>query len=164
MKNIVLTGMPGAGKSTIGVLLAKAMNYSFVDTDLILQQNAGCLLYELIEKKGIDYFMQYEDETLAGLNLDNTVIATGGSAVYGENGMNNLKKNGVVVYIRLSCEEIIRRVNNITTRGIVMKKGKTLQDVYKERTPLYEKYADVIIDGDNTTIEECIKKVYEAIV
>lgn len=157
MNNIILIGMPGAGKSTIGVLLAKAMTYNFLDTDISIQRREKMQLYEIIDKKGLDAFLEIENEVLSRLEVDGCVIATGGSAVYGEKAMEHLRQEGTIVYIRLSLDEIIRRVKNITTRGIAMKKGMTLEDIYRERTPLYEKYADIILDGDETTIEECVE-------
>jgi shikimate kinase len=157
--NIVLIGMPGAGKSTLGVLLAKAINYSFMDTDLIIQNQQGRLLYEIINESGIEEFLRIENAALKGVNVKNTVIATGGSAVFGTEAMEHLKADGVVVYIRLSLDEIEKRVRNIKTRGIAMKKGKTLADVYGERVPLYEKYADITVDGEGTGIEECVELI-----
>lgn len=161
--NIVLIGMPGAGKSTVGVLLAKAMNYDFLDTDLIIQNRNGKKLYEIINDRGIDYFLQLENDTLQSVETANCIIATGGSAVFGQEAMEHLKENGIIVYIKLSCEEIVRRVNNIKTRGIAMKKGKTMEDVYAERVPLYEKYAEIIVDGEDTTIEECVEKIISSL-
>ena len=157
MNNIILIGMPGAGKSTIGVLLAKAMTYNFLDTDISIQRREKMQLYEIIDRKGLDAFLEIENEVLSRLEVDGCVIATGGSAVYSEKAMEHLRREGTIVYIRLSLDEIIKRVKNITTRGIAMKKGMTLEDVYRERTPLYEKYADIILDGDETTIEECVE-------
>lgn len=162
-KNIVLIGMPGAGKSTLGVLLAKSVNYSFLDTDLVIQQRQKRKLYEIIEEQGIDAFLDIENSTLQDIEVNNTVIATGGSAVFGMKAMEHLRENGIIVYIRLSLEEIERRVNNIKTRGIAMKKGKTLADVYGERIPLYEKYADIVVDGDSTTIEEGVELIINAL-
>ena len=162
-KNIVLIGMPGAGKSTLGVLLAKAVNYKFMDTDLLIQERTGELLYKTIEEKGIDSFLKIEEDTLSEINVNRSIIATGGSAIYGEKAMKHLKENGVIVYIKLSPEEIVRRVNNITTRGIVMKKGKTLLDVYNERSPLYEKYADLVAVCDGISIEESVAKIVESL-
>lgn len=159
--NIVLIGMPGAGKSTIGVLLAKAMNYQFMDTDLLIQNRNGKMLYEIINDKGIEKFLEIENDTLCSVDVQNTVIATGGSAVFGSEAMSHLTDNGCIVYIKLSCSEIERRVNNIKTRGIVMKRGKTISDIYEERVPLYEKYADITVDCDNTTIEECVELIME---
>lgn len=160
--NIVLIGMPGAGKSTVGVLLAKAMNYEFLDTDILIQKENGIKLFEIINEKGLDEFLRIENDVLARIDADKTVIATGGSAIFGQEAMEHLREIGHIVYIRLSCEEIIRRVNNIKTRGIAMKKGKTMEDVYKERVPLYEKYADIIVDGENTTIEEAVERILAA--
>ncbi|MBQ8318296.1 MAG: shikimate kinase [Lachnospiraceae bacterium] len=155
-KNIVLIGMPGAGKSTLGVLLAKVLNYDFLDADIVIQKKVGKKLYQIIEEVGIDEFLKIENEVIAGLHVKNTVIATGGSAIYGKEAMENMKNNGVVVYIKLSCDEIKNRVKNITTRGIAMKDGKTLDDIYAERVPIYERYADITIACDNTTIEEAV--------
>lgn len=160
--NIVLIGMPGAGKSTVGVLLAKALNYDFVDTDLIIQKENNKKLFEIIEEKGLEEFIRIENETLGRLETKGAVIATGGSAIFGKEAMEHLSNMGHIVYIRLSCQEIIRRVNNITTRGIAMKKGKTMEDVYKERVPLYEKYADITVDGEGTTIEQCVELIINA--
>ncbi len=161
--NIVLIGMPGAGKSTVGVLLAKAMNYQFMDTDITIQNENGKKLYEIISEKGIDEFLKIENEVLSRVEANNTVIATGGSAVYGEEAMKHLAEIGHIVYIKLSCQEIIRRVSNIKTRGIAMKKGKTIFDIYEERVPLYEKYAEIIVDAEYTNIEECVELVVEAL-
>lgn len=163
-KNIVLIGMPGAGKSTIGVLLAKAMNYDFLDADLVIQQKYNKKLYEIINDEGIEAFLKIEDETISNINVKGTVIATGGSAIFGENAMKNMKKDGVVVYLKLSCEEIVKRVNNIKTRGIAMSEGKSISDIYNERIPLYEKYADITIDAEGTGVEEAVSLVYDKIV
>lgn len=163
-KNIVLIGMPGAGKSTIGVLLAKALNYGFLDADLVIQQECKKKLYEIINDDGIEEFLRIEDEIISNINVDETVIATGGSAIFGKNAMNNMKKDGIVVYLKLSCEEIVRRVNNIKTRGIAMDEGKSISDIYYERVPLYEYYADIIIDAEGTNVEEAVNLVYNKIV
>lgn len=159
--NIVLIGMPGAGKSTVGVLLAKALTYNFLDTDISIQRKENRKLQDIIEEQGLEKFVNIENEVLSRLEVDGCVIATGGSAVYGQEAMKQLKTIGTVVYIRLSLEEIERRVNNIKTRGIAMKKGNTLKDVYEERIPLYEKYADIIVDGEASTIEEVVEKIVD---
>lgn len=161
--NIILIGMPGAGKSTVGVLLAKALSYDFMDTDLTIQKKANKKLFEIINDSGIDAFLKLEDSVLSEVEAESTVIATGGSAIFGANAMKHLGEIGKIVYLKLSCEEIIRRVNNIKTRGIAMSKGKSLQDVYEERVPLYEKYADIIIEADGTTIEEVVERVVAAL-
>ena len=163
-KNIVLIGMPGAGKSTIGVLLAKSLNYDFLDADLVIQQQYNKKLYEIINEVGIDEFLEIENNVIFGIERCGTVIATGGSAVYGKNAMKHLKDKGIVVYLKLSCVEIINRISNITTRGIAMKKGKTIFDIYEERVPLYELYADITIDAENLSIEETVSKVVDEIV
>ncbi|MGN0435797.1 MAG: shikimate kinase [Wujia sp.] len=164
MNNIVLIGMPGAGKSTIGVLLAKALNYAFMDADLVIQQKQGKKLYEIINENGIYEFLAIEDEVISGIEVSDTIIATGGSAVYGAKAMAHMKATGTIVYIQLSCDEIVRRVNNIKTRGIAMKDGKTLVDVYNERSPLYEQYADVIVDCNDTTVEESVERIVDALI
>lgn len=164
MKNIVLIGMPGAGKSTVGVLLAKALSYDFMDTDLVIQKNTGKKLYEIIKEQGMEAFLKLENDTLKTLNVSQTIIATGGSAIFGEEAMAHLAENATIVYIKLSCEEILRRVKNIRTRGIAMKEGKTLEDVYYERIPLYEKYADVVVECDNMTIEDSVEAIMHACV
>lgn len=156
-KNIVLIGMPGAGKSTVGVLLAKALNYMFIDSDLIIQNSDGRKLYEIINQDGIDAFLDLENRIISKIKVSNTVIATGGSAIFGAEGMKHLKESGIVVYIKLSCDEIVKRVNNIKTRGIAMKNGETIEDIYAKRVPLYEKYADIIVDCNTLSIEETVE-------
>lgn len=157
--NVILIGMPGAGKSTVGVLLAKALGYDFIDTDLIIQGRLNNRLYKIIEEHGIDYFLQAENKIVSEVTADHTIIATGGSVVFGKEAMEHLRRMGKVVYIKLGCDEIKRRVNNITTRGIVMKKDETIEDIYSERVPLYERYADITVDVRNTTIEEAVEKI-----
>ncbi len=144
--NLVLIGMPGCGKSTIGVLLAKSMLCEFVDTDLIIQNKHKKSLCEIISEDGLENFKETENEVLSEINCENCVIATGGSAVYCGKGMANLKKNGKIVYLKLSPEEIKKRIKNIRTRGIAMKEGTTIEELYLERAPLYEKYADYIVE------------------
>ena len=156
MKNIVLIGMPGAGKSTVGVLLAKSMLMDFCDTDLLIQKKYSKSLCEIINEEGIYNFIKIEEELISGVTLENTVIATGGSVVYGENAMKNLKENGRVIYLKVGAEELYKRINNIHTRGIAMKEGTTLNELYNERAPLYERYADVIIECAELTPEECV--------
>lgn len=145
------------------VLLAKAMLCHFVDTDLIIQAKHGKSLCEIIDEIGIDGFIETENEILSMQEFDNTVVATGGSAVYGKEAMENLKQNGIVVYLKLPPEEIEHRVNNITTRGIAMPDGCTLKELYEQRAPLYEKYADVTVDCTGNTVEQNVEAVKKAI-
>ena len=159
MNNVVLIGMPGAGKSTVGVLLAKSLLKDFVDTDLIIQHKEGSALCKIMEKTGVKGFIDLENKIIASCSFENSVVATGGSAVYGEEAMKNLKKNGVIVYLRVSCDELERRIHNIQTRGIAMEKGTTIKDLFEERRPLYEKYADITVDCDKLTAEQCVSEI-----
>lgn len=159
--NIVLIGMPGAGKSTIGVVLAKTATLEFIDTDLLIQKQTGRKLQEIIDGDGIDAFLKTEGEVISALTAENSVIATGGSAVFSESAMNNLSRDGVIVYLDVPLDEIKRRVDNITTRGIAMKSGETLETVYNERLPLYKKYADITVACGDT--EHTVKKILEAL-
>lgn len=161
MDNIILIGMPGAGKSTLGVLLAKAMGKLFVDTDIIIQQKTKRLLQDIIDNDGTDAFLKLEEDILLTVDEKNTVIATGGSAVYSEKAMEHFKQNGKIVYLHVDFAEIEKRVTNITTRGIVLKNGKSLADAFDERKPLYDKYADVVIDCTGSTIENSVKMLAE---
>ena len=157
MENIVLIGMPGSGKSTLGVLLAKAVGYSFVDTDLIISRMAGKPLQKILDEDGLDEFLRLEEKVGCELDCDFTVVATGGSMVMSSNAMQNLKSHGKVVYIDVPLDEIKHRVTNITTRGIAFRKGDTLDDVYRERTPLYEKYADITVKFSDGSIENTVE-------
>lgn len=148
--------MSGAGKSTLGVLLAKALGMNFIDTDIVIQQRENRLLQDIIDRDGIEEFLKIEEQTVSGLRLQNTVIATGGSVVYSDKAMAALKSNGTVVYLHVTFEEIEKRLSDIKTRGIVIKKGNSLYDVYRERLPLYEKYSDIKIDCTARQIEECV--------
>lgn len=161
MKNIVLIGMPGSGKSTIGVVLAKVLGYEFLDSDLVIQKREGRLLSEIIEQEGVDGFLAIENDVNKSLNVDRTVIATGGSAVYGKEAMEHLKKNGTVIYLRLGYKTLRRRLGSLKKRGVVLHKGQTFRMLYDERTPLYEQYADLIIDEENKTIRETLQIIQE---
>ena len=161
MKNIVVIGMPGAGKSTMGVILAKTLGRNFIDTDIVAQETSGRLLQEIIDAEGTGAFLQTEEKTILSLHGHNAVIATGGSVVFSEKAMEHLKKDGVVIYLKISFEEMVRRLNNITTRGIVLDAGQSLFDMYNQRVPLYEKYADITIDCSDGDFEHCIGNVID---
>lgn len=161
--NIVLIGMPASGKSTIGVILAKVMKYRFVDTDLLLQEETDQTLVEIIADRGLDGFLALENDTVAKLTTRRSVIATGGSVIYGREAMENLKAQGIVVYLKHRYEVIASRLTNITTRGVAMKEGTTLMDLFRERTPLYEKYADLTLEADGLTTEQTVEKIRDLI-
>lgn len=163
MNNICLIGMPGAGKSTVGVILAKILGYEFVDSDLVIQKEEGALLKDIIASKGVDGFISVEERVNAGLNLSKTVIATGGSVVYGAKAMEHLKDISTIVYLKLSYATIDSRLSNIRGRGVVLREGQTLKDLYEERTPLYERYADIVIDEDSLNVEDTVSAVINAI-
>ena len=158
-KSIVLIGMPGVGKSTIGVILAKEIGYQFLDADLLIQEQEGMLLKDIIATKGHDGFLAVENQVNREVNAKHSVIATGGSAVYCEEAMEHYKKTGTVVYLKVSYETIDRRIQNAKSRGVVLKEGQTLKDLYEERVCLFEKYADYTICEDGLTIEETIGNV-----
>lgn len=157
--NIVLIGMPGSGKSTCGVLAAKALLKNFFDTDLLLQNLEGKRLQSIINENGIEYFNKAEERAILSLDIRGTVIATGGSVVYSEKAMAHLRSLGKIIYLRLGYEEMEKRIKNITTRGIVLKEGETLLDMYNERAPLYERYADEILNCDGMTVEETVESI-----
>ncbi|MBS6519892.1 MAG: shikimate kinase [Clostridiales bacterium] len=159
MKNIVLIGMPAVGKSTVGVVVAKRLGYEFVDTDLLIQKQQKRLLKEIIAQEGNDGFLAIENQVNRDLDVENAVIAPGGSVVYCEEAMEHYKKTGTVVYLKVSYETIDRRIQNAKSRGVVLKEGQTLKDLYEERVCLFEKYADYTICEDGLTIEETIGNV-----
>jgi len=158
-RNIVLIGMPGVGKSTVGVILAKVLGYQFVDSDLIIQKEEKRLLKDIIEEVGAEGFIEVENRVNASLDVTDSVIATGGSVVYGKEAMEHLREIGIVVYLALPYEDISKRLSDIKGRGVVLKEGQTLKDLYEERTVLYEKYADVRIDETGLNVEETIEAI-----
>ena len=158
-KNIILIGMPGAGKSTVGVILAKTLGMTFVDTDIAIQERTGRLLQEIIDMEGPDAFLKTEEETVLSLSCRNSVIATGGSVVFSGKAMEHLKEDRVVVYLAISFDEMAKRFRNITTRGIVLFKDESLSDMYHERVPLYERYADITVDCSKGDFEEIVGEV-----
>lgn len=163
MDNLVLIGMPSSGKSTAGVLLAKRIGFGFIDTDLIIQGEHGALLSQIIEREGAEGFLAIEERVNAGIAAMRCVIATGGSVCYLPRAMEHLKKLGTVVYLELSEEEVARRVPDFVRRGVVMRGNiRTLKELYAERVPLYEKYADVTVRCDGQTIDETVAAIAAA--
>lgn len=162
MNNIVLIGMPGSGKSTIGVILAKRLGYDFVDTDNLISDREKTTLQDIIDKKGVSEFLKIEGIVGKELNIDNTVIATGGSMVFSDSAMKNLLKNSKCVFIDVPLPEIKRRVKNIDTRGIAMEKDDTLDTLYEKRMPKYREYADITVEvKQNSKIDNVVSKILD---
>lgn len=159
--NITLIGMPASGKSSVGVVLAKRLGKKFVDTDIVIQEKYGKLLKELIEEHGDEGFREIEDEVNAGLDLDNCIISPGGSVVYGENAMRHLKEISVIIYLELSYTAIKSRLGDLRERGITLKEGQSLKDLYLERVPLYEKYADITVNEMKKSLAKTIDEICE---
>ena len=159
MRNIILIGMPGVGKSTVGVVLAKKLGYSFLDSDLLIQEKYKKLLHEIIEERGIEGFWQVENEVNASIKTDNTVIATGGSVIYGKDAMEHLRQLGMIVYLKLSCKELAIRLGDLNDRGVTLKEGQGLEGLYAERIPYYEKYAELTIDCENKMIRDIVEEI-----
>lgn len=152
--------MPGCGKSTVGVILAKTLGMGFVDTDLMIQQQRQNTLQKLIDDYGLDRFREFEEQALLSVpEKSDTVIATGGSAVFCPEGMAFLKENGVCLYLDLPLEELERRLTNITTRGIACRKGESLGDILAEREPFYRKYADITVECEGLTTEQTVEAI-----
>ena len=157
--NIILIGMAGVGKSTVGVLLAKELSRGFVDTDLVIQSAEGCCLQDIIDARGLESFCRVEEKHLLGLNCRGCVIATGGSAVYSRAAMTHLRGGGIIIHLDLSLEIIERRVQNLRTRGLVIEKGQTLAGLYHQRLPLYKQWADITIACDDKTQDEIVAAI-----
>lgn len=157
--NLVLIGMPGAGKSTVGVLLAKATGRNFVDSDVFIQAGQDRSLREIIETDGLEAFRRVEEQYVLCLEVRATVIATGGSVVYSARAMRRLKETGVVIYLSLAFETVERRVRDTAERGVVMEPGQSLRELYDQRRPLYEKWADLTIDCEGKNQEEVLAAV-----
>lgn len=160
--NIVLIGMPGSGKSTCGVVSAKMMLKNFFDTDLLIQNHEGKILQDIIDQDGLEYFERAEESAILSLNLEGTVIATGGSVIYSDKSMEHLKKLGKIIYLHLSYDSMCKRIRNLDSRGVLIKNGETLEDMYNERLPLYRKWADAIIDCNANTVEETARAITRA--
>lgn len=163
MKNLIFIGMPAVGKSTVGVVTAKRLGYHFIDVDILIQEKEGKLLKEIIREQGISGFLEVEDRINAELEADHAVIAPGGSVVYCENAMNHYKEIGTVVYLQASFETINNRLHHAKNRGVVLREGQTLLELYEERVKLFEKYADLTICEDGLDLEETIEAVLETI-
>ncbi|MBQ7173442.1 MAG: shikimate kinase [Clostridia bacterium] len=159
MKNVVLIGMPGCGKSTCGVLIAKALCMDFFDTDLMIQKNEKMSLQEIINQKGNAYFGNAEERAICSFDFQGAVVATGGSVVYSERAMAHLKQNALVVYLKISFSTMKSRISNMESRGILLRNGETLEDMFCERQPLYEKYADLTVECDHMDIEKTVAKI-----
>lgn len=160
--NIILIGMPGVGKSSVGVVLAKILGYKFLDSDLLIQEQEGKLLCEIMEDKGVVGFIEVENRVNASIECERAIVATGGSAVYGRQAMEHLKSIGTVVYLKTDYETLKLRLGDLKKRGVVFKEGQTLLDLYNERAPLYEQYADIIVDESGcSTVSDTIGKIME---
>lgn len=163
MANITLIGMPGAGKSTIGVILAKSMLCDFTDTDLTIQKKTGKSLCQLLEEKGTEGFLQLENDIICDEKFENCVIATGGSAVFGKEAMEKLSACSKIIFLDVAVQELEKRLSNIKTRGVAMKDGTTVKELYEQRLPYYRKYADITLDCTGLTAEECVNRIVEII-
>ncbi len=168
MRNVILIGMPSCGKSTVGVLLAKQLGYRFVDSDLLIQEREGKLLHELIAERGAEGFIALEEEVNSAIDAVRSVISTGGSVIYGARAMEHLKSIGTVIYLKIGYATLTERLGDYVHRGVVMRTGRTLREMYDERAPLYERYADIIIeeskDGHDTmgdTLQKCLAALCE---
>lgn len=163
VNSVILTGMPGAGKSTAGIVLAKILGYAFIDTDILIQEYGKRLLQEIINADGIKRFLEIEEQVITSNMFERTVVATGGSAVLSGNVMAHLKSCGTVVYLRLDIKAVTERIKNMHSRGIVMEQNQSIGDVYNIRAPLYEKYADIIIDCNNKDFEKVIEEIIKSV-
>ena len=159
MKNIILIGMPAVGKSSIGVILAKEIGYQFLDTDLLIQQREGCLLKDILDRRGVEGFLRVENEVNRSIDEKRTVIATGGSAVYGQEAMEHFHKIGTIIYLKADYAILEKRLGDLKGRGVVVRGGQTLFDIYQERCPLYEKYADIIVEENEKSVEETLQVI-----
>ena len=161
--NIVLIGMPGVGKSTVGVILAKVLGYQFIDADLVIQEQEGRLLCEIIEQEGTQGFIEVENRVNASIQAKHAIIATGGSVVYGKEAMQHLKEIGTVVYLKVSYAVLEKRLADIKGRGVVLKEGQTLENLFEERSKLYEQYADIEVSEEGLDVEQTVEKLVEAL-
>lgn len=161
MENLILIGMPGVGKSTVGVVLAKKLGYHFLDSDLVIQEKTGKLLYQLIDEQGEAGFLMLENDINAAIDVKKTVIATGGSAVYGHAAMEHFRTIGTIVYLQLPLADVRNRLGDLHKRGVIQKNGSTLEELFAERVPLYEKYADMTIACEGKELRQIIEEIAE---
>ena len=161
--NLIFIGMPAVGKSTVGVVVAKRLGLGFLDTDLLIQEKEGRLLRDIIKTEGLDGFLKIENKVNSSVDVRDHVISPGGSVVYCEDAMEHFKETGIIIYLKVSCDTIKSRIKDPKKRGVVLREGQTLEDLYNERSILFEKYADIIIEEDNYTIDETIESVAEAL-
>lgn len=161
--NITLIGMPGAGKSTVGIVLAKVLGYDFIDSDLLIQKAEGKLLWQIMQEEGNDGFNRIEERINSEIQAERSVIATGGSVVYGPRAMEHLREIGTVVYLQVSCETLQKRLGDLTKRGVVLKPGQDLRGLYEERVPLYEKYAHITVPVDVTDVQQAVEAIQKAL-
>lgn len=157
--NLILIGMPTSGKSTVGIILAKALGYDFVDLDLVMQKKTGKKLYQLMDKMGIDGFLALEEETALALDCHHTVIAPGGSIIYGEKAMEHLQSLGRVIYLEIDFDMLSERLHDAKNRGVALRDGQTLEELYEERAPLYEKYADLTLGERGHALEDMVVQI-----
>lgn len=159
--NIILIGMPGSGKSTVGVILAKTLGMDFIDTDLLIQRREKRFLQDIIDNDGINYFLDTERDAVMSTDYNGAVVATGGSVIFRDETMEYLKKNGIVIFLDVSVDELEKRLSNIKTRGVAAEKGETVKDIYDKRICIYKKYADIIVNADSLSREQTVDAICE---
>ncbi len=163
MDNIILIGMPGVGKSTVGIVLAKVLGYDFIDSDLLIQKAEGKLLWQIMREMGNDAFNRIEERVNCAISAERSVIATGGSVVYGAKAMEHLRSIGTIVYLEADCPTLAGRLGDLTRRGVVFRPGQSLAELYAERIPLYEKYAQLTIPVGNRSVQETVADIEAAL-
>ena len=163
-KNIALIGMPAAGKSSVGRLLAEKLDFEFIDSDDLIQSGERQTLAEIISDKGLSRFLEIEEKHIADITPDRHVIATGGSAVYSQKAMDHLSQTCTILYLFIDLPGLLTRLSDMTSRGVAIRPGKTIEDLYAERTPLYDRYCDIKIDCSSLTLEQVVEKAVSALV
>lgn len=161
-RNLIFIGMPGSGKSTVGVLAAKRLGMGFVDTDLLIQEEAGRTLQEIVDQDGYQALRHIEEQVLLKLSVENQVISTGGSAVYSDAAMRHLKANGTVVFLDLPLDVVIQRIGDYSLRGISRRPDQSLSELFDERFALYSRYADITVKGEGLTQDQVCEAVVKA--